>query len=175
MKLKIITCSLLGLALLGCDESSKYGAKEVNIAQINNVQPSFMAKQKFELGGGCNMESISPGRKSGRDVIVNKSDSPIQIVGWGVDSIRSVAPTTIYLRLQDLQAKEYYALTEKVTRSDVVDYFKKDFYLESGYKVNLDINKMPPGEYAAMIVMDVGGLSILCSSGQSIRIEGESK
>ncbi len=178
MKKIIIGTTLLSILLSGCENqtSSKDEAgiqKSPVISKISRDIPSFLGAQPFEIGGKCNMETIN-GEPWASNLPVDQK-KPLLITGWGVDDKRKLAPKAIFFRVQDEAVHEFYVQAEAIARPDVAGYFKEDYFSQSGYQVNIDISDLPAATYDAMIVMDVNGKTILCSSGRKFVVGGEAK
>jgi hypothetical protein len=174
--------SLIGIALLaafagGCEKAPNAAAPVVSkaatqpVQRISEVRPKFFESQPFVLGGKCNMETVN-GAAWGADVVDVNPGMALVVTGWAVDGERKMHPQNVSFRVQDAAGKEYYAVADIVSRQDVAEFFKEDYFSKGGYKVVVDLSALPGGTYSAMIVMDVGGKSILCASGRSFRVKG---
>lgn len=143
------------------------------IPSIAATRPAIMTVQPFQLGGRCNTEELSGGPWGAS----SKGDSSrlLKVSGWGVDDKRKMAPKAVYLRVQDNAANEYYVAAQLVPRPDVAAYYKEEYFSQSGYQVTVDIRSLPASTYQVMIIMDVGGITILCSSGATLVVSGETK
>ena len=142
--------------------------------KLSLIRPEFINTQPFELGGECNMEALN-GKLWGATNESIEPSLPFAISGWGADAKQGIAPTEVYLRLQNAKNQEFYAPAPIVHRGDLREYFGKAFYEKSGYTVTVDAQALPPGEYQAMIVMNVDGRTMLCASGRKLILEGGKK
>ncbi len=174
--------NLFGIALVatfagGCEKAPNAAAPAVSkaatqpVQRISEIRPKFVESQPFVLGGKCNMETVN-GMAWGAEVVDVDPGMALKVTGWAVDGERKMHPQNISFRVQDAAGKEYYAVADMVSRQDVAEFFKEDYYSKGGYKVVVDLSALPAGHYSAMVVMDVGGKSILCASGRSFSLKG---
>jgi hypothetical protein len=173
----------LTFGLTACEQPKPPGQadKQVtsNIApvvteKLSLARPEFISSQPFEMGGACNMETLN-GKLWGATIVSIDPALPFVISGWGADAKQGKAPTQVYLRLQNPANQEFYAPARIVPRGDLRDHFGKAFYEKSGYSATVDAQTLPLGEYQAMIVMNVGGRTMLCASGRKLILEGGRK
>ncbi len=183
MLIKILLLTLLMFGLIGCERpppkkmqegSGRATAISPLPEKLTLIRPEFMTTQPFELGGSCNMETLN-GKLWGATIVSIDPALPFVVSGWGADAKQGTAPTQVYLRLQNSKAQEFYALAPNVPRGDLRQHFGKAFYEKSGYSVTVDAQGLPPGEYQAMIVMNVDGRTMLCASGRKLILEGGKK
>lgn len=177
-KVSTLMAALIAVAMLGCEKSSDVAqipaneeAKKLPPPAISEKRPSFMETQPFALGGKCNMETVNEVAWGAAAIEVD-ANKPLLVTGWAVDEERKMVPKDFSFRIQDGGGKEYYVPAKSVDRPEVAEYFKEAYFLKSGYTVEADIQSLPLGSYAAMIVMDVGGKSVLCASGRSFVAKG---
>ncbi len=166
------------VTILGCEKPLDVAqapkvaeAQKLSPLAISEKRPSFIESQPFALGGKCNMETVN-GAPWGTSAVEVDSKKPLLITGWAVDDEKKLFPKELFFRIQDGGEREYYVAAKSIERPDVAVYFKADHFLKSGYSIEADIQSLPPGTYAAMIVMDAGGKSILCASGRSFVVKG---
>ena len=181
-KVFLLPAVCLAIYLSGCEQSKPPGLADKKATpsiapaaeKLSLARPDFITTQPFELGGACNMETLN-GKLWGATIVSIDPSLPFAISGWGADAKQGTAPTQVYLRLQNAKNQEFYAPAPIVLRGDLREYFGKAFYEKSGYTATVDAQALPPGEYQAMIVMNVGGRTMLCASGRKLILEGGKK
>lgn len=158
---------LLGAYLIGCDgrSSPKESAKR-EVRHFSAIAKILPPNQKFSMGGKCNMETINGGSWGTDAVVVHQADV-ISVTGWGVDDQAKRTPRSVFLRVQTGN-RVFYSEAEGVERADVAQYFKEDYYKNSGYQANVSLAGLSPGEYQAMIVMTFSDKAVLCASGRTL-------
>jgi hypothetical protein len=171
--------SLFIVSSVGCGSGkesdtsvSPTASTSTGTAQFSESVPEPLVKlQNLVVAGGkCNMESINGTGWATQPPFVAQQKDTVSIVGWGVDDQAKRLPTAIFLRFQQGQREFYAPIQTRTNRTDLVEYFKEDYYKEAGYRADASLANLPPGEYQAMIVMTFPDKAILCAAGRTIKI-----
>ncbi|OGW46078.1 MAG: hypothetical protein A2Y66_00500 [Nitrospirae bacterium RBG_13_41_22] len=161
---------LLGASFMGCDGTSSKGPEKKEVGFFSESTQFLAPNQQLSFEGGkCNMETINGINWDINKVIFHQSDA-VSIVGWGVDAQTKRAPSSIFIRVQS-GGRAFYAKAASTERADVAQYFKEDYYKNSGYKADVSLKGLPQGEYHAMIVMTFPDKAILCASGRTLIVK----
>jgi hypothetical protein len=161
---------VFGAFFTGCDGTKAKGPenKEAKVFS-ESVQILAPNQQLLFEGGKCNMETINDIKWETNKVDFHQNDA-VSIIGWGVDAQTKQAPQSVFIRVQS-DGRVYYAEAAKTDRPDVAQYFKEDYYKNSGYKADVSLKGLPQGEYQAMIVMTFRDKAILCASGRILIVK----
>lgn len=120
--------------------------------------PSALAGKKFQAGGKANAELLN--KKKLEKVADVRSEDGFDLDGWALDDKTKVVPDTVVIELLDTKtgAKYYAPATRNARkREDVAKFFKEAAFEKAGYRVNADINAVPPGEYEIIVVQLIDG------------------
>lgn len=170
---------LLTVCLLGCSDDgdpdkvvSPTASTTKVVGQFSESMPEALVKlQNLVVAGGkCNMESINGTGWATQPPFVAQQKDNVSIVGWGVDDQAKRLPTAIFLRFQQGKREFYAPIETRTPRTDLVEYFKEDYYKDAGYRADASLANLPPGEYQAMIVMTFPDKAILCAAGRTVKI-----
>jgi hypothetical protein len=137
-----------------------------------SVPPAIVKLQNSVVAGGkCNMESINGVPWATEPPYAAHQKDNVSILGWGVDDQAKRLPDSVFLRFQQGQ-RVFYAPIEtlRLPRAELVDYFKENYYKDSGYRADASLANLSPGDYQAMIVMTFPDKAILCAAGRTVKI-----
>lgn len=96
----------------------------------------------------------------------------VEIGGWIVDEETKSVPGTVKLRLQTANGVSAWEqdVTERVERKDVANNLKEEAYLKAGFKVNVDVPDLAPGDYVIYLAFDDAGTEAICGIGRRITL-----
>lgn len=161
---------LFGVLFTGCDGTTPKGTNNKEVKVFSESVQILAPNQELSYEGGkCNMETINDNTWDTNKVVFHQNDA-VSISGWGVDAQTKRAPSAIFVRVQS-GGRVFYAEAAKTDRADVAQYFKEDYYKNSGYKADVSLKGLPQGEYQAMIVMTFPDKAILCASGRTLIVK----
>jgi hypothetical protein len=137
---------------------------------LSSVPPSFVGAAPLATdGAGCNLEAVNEVRWTD-DVVLSPGRASILVRGWAAGTKVKVAPTSIYLRLEDQAGSHFFAPTTIYPRPDVAEYFKAPALESTGFRVTFSAQDLPAGDYRAAVVMEVGGRALLCQQKRTLRL-----
>ena len=90
--------------------------------------------------------------------------------GWAFDKELKESPKDVSATFVSTDKKNYYTFSlDRVQRPDVVNFFKIDEAINSGFSKNIVPDKILPGEYDIYITQRTSnGLITLCSLGKHL-------
>lgn len=96
----------------------------------------------------------------------------IEIGGWIVDEDAKSVPDGVKLRLQTANGLSAWEqdVTERIERTDVANNLNEEAYLKAGFKVNLDVPELAPGDYVIYLAFDDAGNEAICGIGRRITL-----
>ena len=96
----------------------------------------------------------------------------IEIGGWVVDEDTKSVPSGVKLRLQTANGVSAWEqdVTERVERKDVAKNLNEEAYLKAGFKVNIDVPDLAPGDYVIYLAFDDAGTEAICGIGRRITL-----
>ena len=96
----------------------------------------------------------------------------IEIGGWVVDEDTKSVPNGVKLRLQTANGVSAWEqdVTERVERKDVANNLKEEAYLKAGFKVNVDVPDLAPGDYVIYLAFEDAGAEAICGIGRRITL-----
>jgi hypothetical protein len=171
MTLRITLLTLFSACTLaGCGDDAGAPAPAVPLVQFSDAVPPALAAATQSPGGKCNMEAVNE-RHWGNTVHAVDRAQPIRITGWGVvDAAGKVAAEATFVRLHGTDGKAWFALATRTLRPDVGKYFSDPWLEGAGYTLNAEAGTLPPGDYAATVVMVQGTTATLCDSGRRLSL-----
>jgi len=174
MKKKICSIVLLGLFLSGCND---YPGHWSNAAVTLTPKPSWddSINQVVAIGGDCNIDTINNELGDGSvSHSVKQSDSTLKVSGWGAISVKGgVVASDIALAMKSnlAQGDRLFAPTTKGRRPDVADYFKNPASVDTGFKSEIDLSNLTPGDYVLEVIQHKDGKSLKCPVTANIIVE----
>ena len=72
----------------------------------------------------------------------------VKIAGWAVDGASKTAPDNLTVQVHNAAGTVVaLAAAKRVDRPDVVAFFKEPAYQKAGFQSEVDLSKLPAGEY----------------------------
>ena len=108
----------------------------------------------------CNLERLAVGGFPGKPVLDTE--------GWFADVARGGTSETMEMIVQGNVSA--WALWVPVTRlrADVAHYFKNPLLARSGFRVETELTRIPPGEYRVYLRMPSAQRNLVCVTGRSV-------
>ena len=141
---------------LGKDNSAKpklgkNNSAKPKLGKNNSIKPTLLNKLEengnlSKLEWRLNNTKINTNNASGSIKIENKS---IIISGWAMDMPRRIPFFKIFIVVDD---NKYFAAKSGIKRPDVVEKLKKPKFLESGFRVQIPVDKLGKGYHSIAIL-----------------------
>ena len=180
-----IVCAILGLTALfvgGCiKEENSDKEKKPAVAQkvpkemFSLSQPAAIAGKAVSSGGKGIVDFVNgKALPSTNTAKVAKSEGLLLMEGWALDDDAKRVPETVII---ELKAKSggatYYAPASRKSRKrpDVAEHFNNPKYETGGFTLSGDIQSVPPGQYAVIIIMVDGDKVQTNSVGVFVEVE----
>lgn len=152
------------ISLLGC---SDYPGAKSNAGLKLALEPTWGGGKQIANGGICHIDSIND--KPGETTMIYEIDRDmgLRVSGWSALSVEDgvvAEDVNLSLRLaEDIHGLRYFVKADKVSRQDVVEYFKNPKLVDTGFKVLIDIKNLRPGKYIIEVIQSKEGIeNILC-------------
>ena len=139
------------------------------VVKLTAEAPAFVDAQSFGFGTGCYMDTLN-GRLWEDEVLTIRDRQLIRIHGWAVDDESKLLPEETYLRLESSNGRRFYAATMPEDRPDVARHLGQAAFVKAGFRALVSAENLPPGEYQAMILMNVAGRNLLCGNERKLRL-----
>lgn len=176
---KVAVLPIVIIALMvGCTEKTDDSqSAPVVAAHVADPAPTFkplsMRQTDFRLKTGmsqnksCNIESVN-GVLFWPDQPSASRTRSIGIVGWIINEESETVPDNVKIRLQTANGVSAWEqdIVMRVDRQDVAKHYAEDAYLKSGFKVDLDIAELTPGEYVVYLAFDSSAGEAICGIGR---------
>jgi hypothetical protein len=123
----------------------------------------FKSPPAMIIGSSCTLDSPRPEQK------INLAAGFI-FNGWAFDKELKESPKDVSATFVSTDKKNYYTFSlNRVQRPDVVNFFKIDEAINSGFSKSIAPDKILPGEYDIYITQRTSnGLITLCSLGKHL-------
>lgn len=165
---------VLGLTLVGCNEYPGQAVKEiVKPVEIPKDNIKFTLKpdwgpsigEDLPLGGDCHIDSINDKMAEGSEPhTVSQSGAAMKVYGWGAIAAKDgVTATDIALALKSKSGgARLFAKPLRYKRPDVAEYFKSPASVDTGFKAEISLNDVSPGQYVLEVIQHKEGKYFKC-------------
>lgn len=107
-----------------------------------------------------------------QELIVQAKPQVVDFRGWAVDSESKTVPDRVNVVLTNKHGRAYvFPHATRNPRPDVVKAFKRDSYLQSGYRVLADVSSLPDDTYLISLQMPTEKSIITCSTRKTLLIK----
>lgn len=144
-KQRVVLVILALIMLVGCDQQGETINKKISEVVSNK----------------CALDLIN----GSQDKIVGVKSGRADFRGWAVDSQNNTTPELLNLVLTNKNGKTFvFAGAIRSARPDVVNKFKKDAFLQSGFRLVADVSGLEKDTYLISLQMPIAERLVICGS-----------
>lgn len=172
---KVTLCSALLLTATACQQQPSSSESAQTRAAVSATAEVAMSMRTTDVriatgaqqNKSCNIERVNNIGFGAEPPHASRS-RPVIIDGWIVDEASQAVPANLKLRLQTANGVSAWEqdVSERNERADVAGALGSDAYLQSGFRVNLDVAEMLPGDYVVYLAFDGAGSEAICGLGR---------
>lgn len=153
-------------ASVGDAAASPATTPAVSVQQLSPAIPEDLRELEVVSSGECGIEATEQ-YPQGSELRLSRAATTL-LEGWSVVRESATAPDSVYFKLDSGSGISYFAPVEMVSRQGLGIRLNDPALDRAGYRVNLGLSHVEPGNYAVQVAERLEGKTHLCATGRSV-------